>query len=62
MKTQLPFSNFLEVLSILLIPAGLCLHLRQDGGRCAPGKSHPGCHDDHFRGAACGNRLGRAKG
>ena len=38
-----PFSNFLEVVAIFLIPAGADLHLRQDGRqtRARAGRSSP---------------------
>ena len=54
-----PLSNFLEMLSILLIPAALVLHLRQDGRRYPPGLGHPGGHDHHLRGVVVGDGLGR---
>ncbi len=46
-----PFSDFLELLSILLIPASVVLHLRQNGRRYAPGMGDPGGDDDHFSSA-----------
>ena len=44
-----PLSNFLEMLSILLIPAALVLYLRQDGRRHTPGLGHTDRHDGYFR-------------
>ncbi len=41
-----PFSNFLEMLSILLIPAASCLYLRENGWRHPPGLGATGSHDD----------------
>ena len=35
-----PFSNLVQMLMIFVIPAGLDLHLREDGGRYAPGLGH----------------------
>ena len=54
-----PLSNFLEMLSILLIPAALVLHLRKDGRGHSAGLGHPGCHDHYLRGATGRYRLGR---
>ena len=42
-------------------PGGAVLHLRQDGGRHAPGLGDPGGDDDHLRGAAGGGGLGRTE-
>ena len=44
-----PLSNFLEMLAILLIPAALVLHLRQDGRRYPAGLGAAGGHDDPLR-------------
>jgi K+-transporting ATPase A subunit len=61
LENPTPFSNFLEMLSILLIPAALVLHLRQDGRRYASGLGIAGGDDDHLCGAARRGSLVRAK-
>ena len=49
-----PLSNFVELLSILLISARPLLHVRRHGGRHAPGLGDPGRHDRHVRGTPRG--------
>ncbi len=54
-----PFSNFVEMLSILVISGALVLHLRRDGGRHTPGLGNPGRDDDHHGGVPGVWRSGR---
>ena len=55
-----PFSNFLEVLSILLIPAAL-VHTFGKMVGTAPGLGIAGGDDGHLRGDVGPRRVGRAK-